>query len=186
MKTIKSLRATLARLAITAGATLATQADIEKRLTAAQYAVLREEGTEYAFSSPLDREKRKGVFRCVCCGTALFDSAADVERAHRLLRRPALVGVDADGLVGLGADLRGLARHADVLTAFPGSKRTALRFRDGAYCGCNLFAFLTPAGRRAPVAAGRFDGRPWTVSLARIAKATASLASASKSRLAAS
>lgn len=44
----------------------------------------------------------------------------------------------------------GLARHADVQAAFPQSRRTALRFRDGAYCGCNLFAFLTPAGRRAP------------------------------------
>lgn len=44
----------------------------------------------------------------------------------------------------------GLAHHAAVLAAFPGSKRTALRFRDAACCGCNLFAFLTPAGRRAP------------------------------------
>lgn len=46
--------------------------------------------------------------------------------------------------------LIGLARHASVLEAFPRSRRTALRFRDGAYCGCNLFAFLSPAGRRAP------------------------------------
>lgn len=44
----------------------------------------------------------------------------------------------------------GLARHAVVQAAFPASRRTALRFRDDAYCGCNLFAFLTPAGRRAP------------------------------------
>ena len=44
----------------------------------------------------------------------------------------------------------GLARHAAVQATFPQSRRTALRFRDGAYCGCNLFAFLSPAGRRAP------------------------------------
>lgn len=44
----------------------------------------------------------------------------------------------------------GLARHAAVQAAFPQSRRTALRFRGGAYCGCNLFAFLTPAGHRAP------------------------------------
>lgn len=50
-----------------------------------------------------------------------------------------------------GADaLVGLARLADVQAAFPDSRRTALRFRDGACCGCNLFAFLTPAGLRAP------------------------------------
>ncbi len=46
--------------------------------------------------------------------------------------------------------LVGLARHATVQATFPQSRRTALRFRDGAYCGCNLFAFLSPAGRRAP------------------------------------
>lgn len=44
----------------------------------------------------------------------------------------------------------GLARHSAVQAAFPQSRRTALRFRNGAYCGCNLFAFLSPAGRRAP------------------------------------
>ncbi len=44
----------------------------------------------------------------------------------------------------------GLARHSAVQAAFPQSRRTALRFRDGACCGCNLFAFLSPAGRRAP------------------------------------
>jgi len=44
----------------------------------------------------------------------------------------------------------GLARHAMVQAAFPQSRRTALRFRGGAYCGCNLFAFLRPDGRRAP------------------------------------
>ena len=44
----------------------------------------------------------------------------------------------------------GLVRHAAVQEAFPGSKRTALRFKDDAYCGCNLFAFLNPVGRRAP------------------------------------
>ena len=27
-------------------------------------------------------------------------------------------------------------------------KKTVLRFRDGEYCGCNLFAFLTADGRR--------------------------------------
>ncbi len=41
-----------------------------------------------------------------------------------------------------------LARHGDVTAAYPGVRRTALRFCDEAYSGCNLFAFLTPAGRR--------------------------------------
>ncbi len=41
--------------------------------------------------------------------------------------------------------LVGLARHASVMAAFPDTKRTALRFADDHYCGCNLFAFMSPA-----------------------------------------
>jgi peptide-methionine (R)-S-oxide reductase len=47
-----------------------------QRLTAAQYAVLRDEGTERPGSSPLDREKRKGLFRCAGCELPLFTSNA--------------------------------------------------------------------------------------------------------------
>ncbi|NJD89677.1 MAG: peptide-methionine (R)-S-oxide reductase MsrB [Betaproteobacteria bacterium] len=46
----------------------------KKRLTPEQYAVLREEGTERAGSSPLDREKRKGTFACAGCDLPLFTS----------------------------------------------------------------------------------------------------------------
>jgi peptide-methionine (R)-S-oxide reductase len=46
----------------------------KKRLTAEQYAVLREEGTERAGSSPLDKEKRKGTFACAGCDLDLFTS----------------------------------------------------------------------------------------------------------------
>lgn len=43
-------------------------------LSAEQYRVLRAHGTERAFSSPLDREKRVGVFHCAGCGNPLFSS----------------------------------------------------------------------------------------------------------------
>jgi peptide-methionine (R)-S-oxide reductase len=46
-----------------------------KRLTPAQYAVLREEGTERAGTSPLNAEKRPGVFACAGCSAPLFTSA---------------------------------------------------------------------------------------------------------------
>jgi peptide-methionine (R)-S-oxide reductase len=36
--------------------------------------VLREHGTEYAGSSPLDREKRRGTFHCAGCDLPLFSS----------------------------------------------------------------------------------------------------------------
>jgi peptide-methionine (R)-S-oxide reductase len=46
-----------------------------KRLAPASYNVLREDGTERAGSSPLDREKRAGVFVCAGCDLPLFTSA---------------------------------------------------------------------------------------------------------------
>ena len=54
-----------------------TRTDAEWRtlLTREQYAVLRHEATEPPFSSPLDREKRRGTFVCAGCGLELFSSA---------------------------------------------------------------------------------------------------------------
>ena len=53
---------------------LLPDAEWKKRLTPAQYNVLREEGTERAGSSPLNDEKRKGTFHCAGCDLALFTS----------------------------------------------------------------------------------------------------------------
>lgn len=41
----------------------------------------------------------------------------------------------------------GVALYSNVKGAFPELKKTVLRFRDNDYCGCNLYAFLTPQGR---------------------------------------
>ena len=49
--------------------------DWKKRLSPAAYKVLRQEGTERAGSSPLDREKRAGIFACAGCDLPLFTSA---------------------------------------------------------------------------------------------------------------
>ena len=51
-----------------------TDAEWKRLLTPQQYYVLREHGTEYAGSSPLDREKRKGTFHCAGCDLPLFSS----------------------------------------------------------------------------------------------------------------
>ena len=44
----------------------------KSRLSPESYYILREEGTERAFSSQLNNEKRKGVFHCAGCDLALF------------------------------------------------------------------------------------------------------------------
>jgi peptide-methionine (R)-S-oxide reductase len=51
-----------------------TDAEWRAQLTSAQFDVLRGHGTERAFTSPLDREKRKGMFACAGCGLELFSS----------------------------------------------------------------------------------------------------------------
>jgi peptide-methionine (R)-S-oxide reductase len=52
-----------------------SDAEWRSRLTANQYAILREDGTEPPFTSPLLHEKRKGIFACVGCANDLFSSA---------------------------------------------------------------------------------------------------------------
>lgn len=51
-----------------------TDAEWKKLLTPAQYDVLRQEGTEAPFTSPLNKEKRDGVYACVACDLPLFPS----------------------------------------------------------------------------------------------------------------
>lgn len=45
-----------------------------KKLTPEQEHILKEEGTEAPFSSPLNHEKREGVYVCAACHTPLFQS----------------------------------------------------------------------------------------------------------------
>ena len=53
-----------------------TKADWRERLPADAFNVLFEEGTERPWSSPLNAEKRAGVFVCAACGYPLFTADA--------------------------------------------------------------------------------------------------------------
>ena len=46
------------------------------KLSAEEYRICREKGTEAPFSGEYNDNKRSGSYRCKCCGEALFDSAA--------------------------------------------------------------------------------------------------------------
>ena len=51
--------------------------------------------------------------------------------------------------ISSGADVAvALTSFAAIREKFPDAKKTVLRFREGGFCGCNLFAFLTPQSRR--------------------------------------
>lgn len=51
-----------------------SDAEWKELLTPQQYDVLRKEGTERPFSSPLDHEKRDGMYVCAACELPLFPS----------------------------------------------------------------------------------------------------------------
>jgi peptide-methionine (R)-S-oxide reductase len=56
-----------------------SDAQWKQRLSPAAYQVLRQEGTERPFSSPLNNEKRAGTFHCAGCDLPLFSSKAKYE-----------------------------------------------------------------------------------------------------------
>lgn len=48
--------------------------DWKNRLSAEQYRIAREGGTERPFSGEYNDHKQAGVYRCVCCQRPLFDA----------------------------------------------------------------------------------------------------------------
>ncbi len=62
-----------------AGEVMRTDAEWRARLSPEQYEVLRQEGTERPYSSPLNDEHRAGRFGCAGCGLTLFSSETKFE-----------------------------------------------------------------------------------------------------------
>jgi len=56
-----------------------TIAEWKKQLTPLQFHVTRQEGTEVAFTGKYSNHHGDGVYRCIGCGTALFDSKTKFE-----------------------------------------------------------------------------------------------------------
>lgn len=56
-----------------------SEAEWRRRLTPMAYYVMREDGTERAFSGDHEKPARPGLFRCPGCATALFDAATEFD-----------------------------------------------------------------------------------------------------------
>jgi len=76
-----------------------------QRLSPSAYTVLRQHGTERAFTSPLNKEKRSGTFLCAGCGQALFSSSDKFESGTGWpsFVRPlaGAVGIETDETLGM-------------------------------------------------------------------------------------
>jgi peptide-methionine (R)-S-oxide reductase len=56
-----------------------SESEWKQQLSPGAYNVTREEGTEMAFSGQYWNNHDQGLYRCVCCGTALFSSETKFE-----------------------------------------------------------------------------------------------------------
>jgi len=119
-----------------------TDAEWRQALSPEAYRVLREHGTERAGTSPLNHEKRAGMFVCAGCGKELFPAATKFESGTGW---PSFFAPADDGAVETREDRSWFMRRTEVHCpdcgghlghVFPdGPKPTGLR-----YCinGCAL------------------------------------------------
>jgi peptide-methionine (R)-S-oxide reductase len=56
-----------------------TDAEWQAQLSPLAYRVARQEGTETAFTGEYNKNHADGIYHCVCCGTAAYDSKAKFE-----------------------------------------------------------------------------------------------------------
>ncbi|MGH9478893.1 MAG: peptide-methionine (R)-S-oxide reductase MsrB [Terriglobales bacterium] len=104
-----------------------SEAEWRRELTAEQYRVAREQGTEPAFTGEYWDCKSPGVYHCVGCGAALFDSETKYESGTGW---PSYTGPVAGEPVELREDDSHGMRRTEVVCARCGS-HLGHRFPDG-------------------------------------------------------
>lgn len=88
-----------------------SEAEWRARLPSAVFAVLRRHATEPPGSSPLNFEKRPGVYRCAGCGAPLFSSTAKYESGSGW---PSFYAPIAEDALGMSEDRRFFMRRTEV------------------------------------------------------------------------
>ncbi len=96
-------------------------------------------------SGPSPSTSAAAALKTLAADTPVLLTTAD----HALLT-PAMVDHFCRQAHHASADvLVALAAYKAIIESYPGMRRTATRFQDGPFCGCNLFAILNARGRRA-------------------------------------
>jgi peptide-methionine (R)-S-oxide reductase len=83
-------------------------------LTPEQYRITRQKGTERAFTGDYHAAKEAGVYRCVCCGSRLFDSQAKFDSGTGW---PSFWEADSPDSVATAPDNSLAMRRTEVLCA---------------------------------------------------------------------
>lgn len=91
-----------------------SDAEWKKQLTPEQYHVARKHGTERAFTGKYWDTKEPGLYRCVCCGTPLFESATKFDSGTGW---PSFWAPVAESAVALKEDRSFFMRRTEVLCA---------------------------------------------------------------------
>ena len=80
-------------------------------LSPESFEVTRKHGTERPFTSPLNDEKRAGMFACVCCGKDVFPSSSKFESGTGW---PSFFAPEADGAVATTTDRKYFMMRTEV------------------------------------------------------------------------
>jgi len=112
-----------------------SEAEWEADLAPAEFCVARQQGTERAFTGEYWNNHEEGIYRCACCGTALFESTEKFESGTGW---PSFAGPVAEQNVETRTDRSHFMERVEVLCKkcdahlghlFPdGPKPTGLRY----------------------------------------------------------
>ena len=91
-----------------------SDAEWKKQLTPEQYQVTRKHGTERAFTGKHWNTKDPGVYRCICCGTPLFDADTKFDSGTGW---PSFWAPVAEDAVAIKEDRSLFMRRTEVLCA---------------------------------------------------------------------